>query len=119
MKIRKHIDKITIETTYKISYEYTNIIESDRISICTEYLTYIDYMHIEYYSYVYCIMYNYEVMDEDTEFIDDDNSSGYFLEKDGLLIIDEKIMSFEEIYLDLLTIKKKKIRDEKLKELGI
>ena len=119
MKIRKHIDKITIETTQLMSYEYTYIIESDRISICTEYLNYIDYMHIEYYNYTYCIMYNYEVMDEDTEFIDVDNSSGYFIEKDGLLIINEKIMSFEEIYLDLLTIKKVKEREDKLKELGI
>ena len=116
MRIIKHVDKIVENNNMFLTFKFIHINESDRIEICNEYLKYSGYENIIYYTYDYCILYDFIKMDDDTEFIIDDEN-GYYIENGDILITKEKITSFEEIYKEYLNIKKIENRNLKLNTL--
>lgn len=95
-------------------YKYSNIGEEERINICNEYIKYKKYENINYYSYDYCHLYNFEILKEDRLFYDEDGEICGFIPKGETLILDELNMSFEEIFIDLERIKLLEFRDDKL-----
>jgi hypothetical protein len=116
MRKIKHIEKIVENNNMVLTFEFNNINENDRIKICDDYLKYSVYKNVVYYTYDYCILYDFITMEDDTEFIIDDEN-GYYIERGDILITKEKITSFEEIYKDYLNIKKIENRNLKLNNL--
>jgi hypothetical protein len=110
---KKHIKKIVENNNIKLTFQFSHISEVDRIKICDDYLKYSGYENIKYYTYDYCLLYNLLIIEDNTEFIIDDEN-GYYIERGDVITTKEKITSFEEIYQDYLNINKMENRNLKL-----
>lgn len=105
--------------SYKLTYEFSYISDEDRIKICDRYLKYTDYENIEYWTYDYCNLYDFEISEEDTIYYDDNGEICGFLPKGWKRRIRECNKTFEEIYLELQMFEKSDKRGYQLNKLGI
>jgi hypothetical protein len=85
----------------KLEYKFSHISDKERVEICNRYIKYTDYKNIDYWSYDYCHLYDFEIIKEDLINYDEDGDVCGFIPKGELHKTRECIKTFEEIYIEL------------------